>query len=620
MGPYRLEERLGHGGMGTVHRATDAAGRSVAVKVLHPHIAFDTAARTRLEREVATLARVRHPRVASFLDADVEAPTPYIVTEFVDGLPLDEHVATHGPLDDGALRRFTAGVHEALRAIHEVGVVHRDLKPGNVMVDRAGEPVIIDFGIAHIGDESRLTATGLVMGTPGYLAPELVEGGHPTVATDWWGLGAVLAFASMGRNPYGGGPNEAILARIRRGEHDLRSMDGAWRPLAEACLAVDPSARPTAAEVREVVENGGGALPVRRETQPLGVQTGPPGEDPGATQPVGHDPAATRAVPGAGAWASPAHAPADATRPVERTPTREIPRSAVSRRDESVLQPPPQHRAQPAGTLREPEPRAWAPPGPAQQTGQPFSTLREPEPRPWPQAEQPVWPDARPVQPAPQAGHGASVLPQGAPGPARLHPYDPRGRQRRLPWVVLTGALLVIALAMLWPVVATAVVAAWVLVARWVDHSAMGHLRRLMARGRRRGDAWRITAAAPWHLVTAVLRSAASLIAPAVLGAAVVVLVNLFLGHDALTSFRTPSAVGLDNALAWGSGAFVAVLALWWGIDSASLRRGTHLTLAAPLRSGPAAAVGALVLVVAGAVVALWGLSQGWPTSLVPLG
>ncbi|WP_462419062.1 serine/threonine-protein kinase [Kytococcus sp. Marseille-QA3725] len=632
VGPYRLQERLGQGGMGTVHRALDEAGREVAVKVLHPHIAFDGGSRERLEREVSTLARVRHPRVASFLDADVDGPTPYVVTEFVPGLPLDEHVAAHGPLDGDALHRFTAGVHEALRGIHSAGVVHRDLKPGNVMVMPTGEPVIIDFGIAHIGDESRLTATGMVMGTPGYLAPELVIGAEPTVATDWWGLGAVLAFASTGRNPFGGGPNEVVLSRIRRGEHDLRSMDDAWRPLAEACLAVDPAARPTAADVRAVVENGGGELPARKRTQRLAVQT----EDDDATQPLQVSSGDAGAAAGG-----------RATQPIERQPTRAIPRKRMSRGEMGFLQPPAQHRDQPAGQVREQEPSApWPSAHSAQQpvdahqppAGQFPPGLRAPVPQHAPQTPSVQQPAAQYVPhqpPHPGGASGAPAWPQGGfpPGgfpqagahPAgpvrtpRLHPYDPRTRQPRHPWVVVAGSLWVIALAMVWPVAAGVVVAVWVLLVRWADHAAMSHLHRLFARGRRSGDAWRIALGSPWHLVTALLRGAASLIAPALLGAAAVVLVDLGLGHRPLASFDG-TLTGLDNALAWGTAAFVVVLALWWGVDSASLRRGTRLVLEPPLRRTVIEVLVTLVLLAVTAATVVWGLSHGWPTTLSPLG
>ncbi|MFZ5871580.1 MAG: serine/threonine-protein kinase, partial [Actinomycetota bacterium] len=172
LGRYRLVQRVGEGGMGVVHLALDDVGRAVAVKVLKPHVAGDPDARRRLAREVDTLRRVRHPRVAAVLDADTAGATPFVVTQYVPAPPLDAHVAAHGPLGRRALADLGDGLGEALAAIHAAGVVHRDLKPGNVlMLD--GAPVVIDFGIAHVADDVRLTSTGLVMGTPGYLSPEV---------------------------------------------------------------------------------------------------------------------------------------------------------------------------------------------------------------------------------------------------------------------------------------------------------------------------------------------------------------------------------------------------------------------------------------------------------------
>ena len=156
--------------MGVVHLALDRHGRAVAIKVLRQHIAHDPDARARLTREVSTLSRITSPRVAPIIDADVDGPTPYIVTRYVPGPSLDDHVAERGLLPPAELHRVASGLAEALDAIHSAGVVHRDVKPGNVLlVD--GDPVLIDFGIAHVADDIRLTMTGLVMGTPGYLAP-----------------------------------------------------------------------------------------------------------------------------------------------------------------------------------------------------------------------------------------------------------------------------------------------------------------------------------------------------------------------------------------------------------------------------------------------------------------
>lgn len=252
LGPYRLVQQLGEGGMGVVHLALDRQGRAVAIKVLRPHVAHDPDARARLAREVDTLELIRHPNVAPVLDADLDGPRPYLVTKYIPGPPLDDYVAEHGPLSGEALTRLADGLASALEAIHAAGVVHRDVKPGNVLV-LDGEAMLIDFGIAHAVDDIRLTMTGLVMGTPGYLAPEIVEGADVSEATDWWGWAATLAFAATGQPPYGRGPMEAVLARVARGEADLRGTDPDLQPLLRAALNPDPDARPSNAEVVEAL-------------------------------------------------------------------------------------------------------------------------------------------------------------------------------------------------------------------------------------------------------------------------------------------------------------------------------------------------------------------------------
>ena len=241
LGVYRLVQRLGEGGMGVVHLGLDPHGRAVAIKVLRAHIAYDPDARARLNREVATLSRVRHPLVAEVLDADVDGDQPFVVTRYVPGLTLDAEVRERGPMPPALLVQLGRGLSSALEAIHAAGVVHRDLKPANVlMLD--GDPVVIDFGIAHVADDVRLTMTGLVMGTPGYLSPELVNGSAVTAATDWWGWAATLAFAASGQPPFGRGPADVVIDRVRRGEPDLAGVDARLRPLLRAALSPDPAA------------------------------------------------------------------------------------------------------------------------------------------------------------------------------------------------------------------------------------------------------------------------------------------------------------------------------------------------------------------------------------------
>ncbi|RAE94961.1 serine/threonine protein kinase, partial [Burkholderia multivorans] len=161
LGGYRLIEELGSGGMGVVYLGVDGGNNPVAVKVLHPHIASDETARKRLAREVRTLRRIRHPRIAEVLDAELDSAQPFIITEFVDGQTLSDDVRDNGPFAEDELVHFGHALLDALGAVHDSGVIHRDLKPANVMI-MDGEPMVIDFGIAQVADEVRVTATGLV--------------------------------------------------------------------------------------------------------------------------------------------------------------------------------------------------------------------------------------------------------------------------------------------------------------------------------------------------------------------------------------------------------------------------------------------------------------------------
>ena len=300
--------------MGVVHLGLDHHGRAVAIKVLRPHIAYDPEARWRLEREVDTLTRIRSSRVAAVIDSDITGDRPYLVTRYVAGPSLDDVVTDEGPLRPDELVRLGRGLVEALEAIHSVGVVHRDLKPGNVLLED-GEPVVIDFGIAHIADDVRLTSSGLVMGTPGYLSPEVIGGSPVTQATDWWGWAATLAFAASGRPPFGRGPMDVVLGRVSRGEADLTGVDARLSPLLAAALSPDPARRPPTAEVVAALEryaSGGPAttnLTTLRSAQPYAPAWADPdganGADPAA---YGIDPVPPRS---GSTSALPAEAPED---------------------------------------------------------------------------------------------------------------------------------------------------------------------------------------------------------------------------------------------------------------------------------------------------------------------
>ena len=248
LGDYRLLDRIGEGGMGVVFLARDGGHRTVALKVLRSSVAGDPTARRRLAREVETMQRVRSPHVAEVIDADLDGDMPYIVTRFVPGRTLDDVVTEDGPLHGQALASLAGGLAEALVAVHAAGVVHRDVKPGNVMLFQ-GTPVVIDFGIAQGPDATRLTMTGMFMGTPGYLAPEVIEGRPSTEASDVHAWGATVGFAATGRPPFGTGPYEGIFYRIVNGQADLAGVPAPLLPLLAAALARDPAHRPPAVQL-----------------------------------------------------------------------------------------------------------------------------------------------------------------------------------------------------------------------------------------------------------------------------------------------------------------------------------------------------------------------------------
>jgi hypothetical protein len=267
-GPYRPVHRIGEGGMGVVHLALDEQGRAVALKVLRDHVCADPEARARLRREVETLRRVRSPHVAEVLAADLEGARPYLATRFVPGRTLEDQVRAEGPLGIADVARVGVVLAQALTAIHTAGVVHRDVKPANVLL-LDGSPVLIDFGIAHIADQGRLTRAGLVMGTPGYLSPEVVAGWPVTPATDWWGWGSTLAFAASGRSPFGTGPLEIVLDRVRQGRPDLDGVDPRLAPVLAAALSADPQRRPPAGALVAMLQHAASApVPTRVDVRP----------------------------------------------------------------------------------------------------------------------------------------------------------------------------------------------------------------------------------------------------------------------------------------------------------------------------------------------------------------
>lgn len=236
--------------MGVVHLAVDPQGRQVAVKVLRSEVAGDEVARRRLSREVETMRRVRSTYIAEVVDADVTGHRPYIVTRYVPGRALDEIIKDEGPLDLPALVRIAHGVASALASVHAGGVIHRDLKPGNVLIID-GEPVLIDFGIAQAVDATRLTQTGMFIGTPGFLAPEIIEGQEAGPEVDIHAWAGTLLYAATGQPPFGKGTLEMIFYNITAGKADIGAAPAPLQPLLKAAFQRNPAKRPKAAELAE---------------------------------------------------------------------------------------------------------------------------------------------------------------------------------------------------------------------------------------------------------------------------------------------------------------------------------------------------------------------------------
>jgi Protein kinase domain/Domain of unknown function (DUF4352) len=254
IGPYAILGRLGAGGMGTVYLArflhATPGAPLVAVKVVHGELSRDPEFRARFRDEVAAAQRVAPFCTARLLDADPNATPPYLVTEYVDGLPLGRVVADRGALDTSTMHGVALGVAAALTAIHGAGLVHRDLKPANVLLSLSG-PRVIDFGIARATNASAgLTMAGTVLGTPGWMAPEQFSGGVVTTAADVFSWGSLVAFAATGRPPWGDeGPPASFAYRIIHAEPDVSGLSGTLRTLVLAALRKTPADRPTARDL-----------------------------------------------------------------------------------------------------------------------------------------------------------------------------------------------------------------------------------------------------------------------------------------------------------------------------------------------------------------------------------
>ncbi|WP_327718556.1 serine/threonine-protein kinase [Streptomyces sp. NBC_00490] len=286
-GHYRLESRLGSGGMGVVHRAQSGSGMTLAVKVVHTEFAKDPEFRGRFRQEVAAARRVSGAFTAPVVDADPDAERPWMATLFIPGPTLAQEVKRNGPMKPAQLRRLMAGLAEALRDIHRVGVVHRDLKPSNVLLAEDG-PKVIDFGISRPKDSELRTETGKLIGTPPFMAPEQFRRPREVgPAADIFALGSVLVHAATGRGPFDSDSPYVVAYQVVHDEPDLTGVPENLAPLIVRCLAKEPEDRPTPDELMRELRSVAASydtqafIPAQRtgdvsEPEPRGKEPGRP--------------------------------------------------------------------------------------------------------------------------------------------------------------------------------------------------------------------------------------------------------------------------------------------------------------------------------------------------------
>lgn len=262
VGGYTLISRLGSGAMGSVWRVRDDGGHQYAMKILRDSLAEEDAsgersrdqltARERLRREAMALQKVRHPGVCGIVDMELDDALAFIVTELIEGKNLREDVRTNGRYVGDDLERLGRKLIEAVKAVHAAGIVHRDIKPTNVMVSNTG-PVLVDFGIAMGEGESHVTRTGLVMGTPGFIAPEIIDGAESDEMSDWWSVASVLAFAATGEPVFGTKPMMTVLERAAAGNANLAGLPAGTMAAFRSALNPDRTKRCTPDELLQAI-------------------------------------------------------------------------------------------------------------------------------------------------------------------------------------------------------------------------------------------------------------------------------------------------------------------------------------------------------------------------------
>ena len=668
VGGYRLIRRLGAGGMGVVWEVADGAGNHIAMKILHPQIAADPMARRRLDREASVLARVRDSRVARILDietgdgADGTGVT-FVITELVDGPTLQYEVDHEGAYDLTTDARDLAdlahGLVDSLSAVHAAGVIHRDLKPSNVMLGAQG-PVLIDFGIAQVADDVRLTQTGQVTGTPGFIPPEMLDGDEPSPDVDWYACAGVLLFAVTGQAPFGSGPWQAVFRRVYAGSPELGSLEEDCPALARAFAAAlaprvaDRLAIEDLLRVLDEIADGGTGQEAIDEA--LGAEADEADEADAATSTFasgygvvgaqhstgyGSGPSAPSASgygdgasgPSAGAGPHGGRAsPADYGY-VGAAGGPGTPAAGPGRNSEASPAfspgggPAPEAMASGGGM-----PVAYAPGSGSSGYPAPGGPARRPSPAPMPvqqpavmSARVPVGPAAlQPAlpQPAPMARRPGAEWPYAGPAMGSSLPGWAR-EPRRHPFVVFSLFVLLVSLSASIPVWVMLVYAVLLVVAGTVGRADDARRWRRLEAGRVcAGDTSRMWAAMPWYLVSSFVTNVFALI-PALI---VSTIIFLLAGGSLLGESSGSTPTILEDWASYDRGSLLMccvtapmLLVAWMVPWGSSTRRGAARMIGAALGTRSRLVIGTVVvLALAAGVFVLHGLGILPPAWLHP--
>ena len=513
VGGYTLISRLGAGAMGSVWRVRDDGGQEYAMKILRDSLSEDDVppdspearerltARERLRREAMALRRVQHPGVCGIVDMELDDSLAFIVTELIEGKNLRDDVAANGRYVGTDLERLTRKLIDAVKAVHAAGIIHRDIKPTNVMVSATG-PILVDFGIAMGEGESHVTRTGLVMGTPGFIAPEIIDGAESDEMTDWWSVASVLAFAATGAPVFGSKPMMAVLERAAAGNANLTGLPAGTTAAFRSALDPDRSKRCTPEALLPAIERDAMDPTAWEVVRPFDPASPDAGED----------------------------SPADPNNPRSLWTDDEIDDGPGEQDDELIDNGPDQQRTRIVTSTLAPS-APLEPPAPPTATTVLRTAASAPLPPPSPLSE----PSGPPTPPHPSPLGGAYLT---------YTQRESRRKQGLTPCLLATLPVAILAASHPFGALTLAFALFWAMLAAGLNAESQFR-REIRHDGKRRfGDGLRRAAAVPWHLAKG-CALAALRIAPmtaVVLGAALAMSWLLGAPSMAFTATFTPAS------------------------------------------------------------------------------